>query len=241
VKLHSLLYSSRFFPNIWVCQNPLKVFEYRHLVALTRFSGSELVLDLGCGSGLQTCCLARMSRKVIGIDIADLSKAQDKARRVAGKLHVEFIQTRLQDAAFERGTFDRIFSFCVIEHIPEYRQVMELCASLLKPGGEFVISVDSLHGVSDELRATHALRHHVHHYFQAEELRSLLSECGFGDVQVHAILRSRLAARLFCRGIRGGFSYTLGETFWRWLCLCVAETLSPKDAPGVFLVARCRA
>ena len=50
----------------------------------------------------------------------------------------------LQDAPLEAGTFDRIFSISVLEHIPlsELPGIMRRAYDLLKPGGYFVITVD---------------------------------------------------------------------------------------------------
>lgn len=236
----SLLYSIRLWPNIYVCNNPFKIFEYRTLTRLTRFSGTELVLDLGCGSGLQTCCLASKVRKVVGIDICDLAKAEEKARRIRGKVAVEFLRTRVQDAAFPDGMFDKIFSFCVIEHIPEYWEILQKCSALLKHQGELIISVDSLETIPSEIKAVHAKEHAVSHYFQCEELRNLLQELLFRDVDVQPMFRSKLAARMFCRGIQTGFSYTARGAILRWLALRVSEYLSRKSMEGIFLVATCR-
>jgi 2-polyprenyl-3-methyl-5-hydroxy-6-metoxy-1,4-benzoquinol methylase len=223
-----------------VTLNPFKVTEFGRLVGLTSFLGDECVLDFGCGSGLQTLCLARRVARVVGIDIGDLTKAEERHRRMACSGEVQFIRARLQDARFHAGTFDKVFSFCVIEHIPEYRETMELCRALLKPGGEFIISVDSLHDVPGELKAEHSRRHHVQHYFEAAELRALLAECGFRDVHVEAMFRSRPARRLFCRGIERQFRYTLAETFWGWLVISIGDRLASSRADGVFLAARAR-
>jgi 2-polyprenyl-3-methyl-5-hydroxy-6-metoxy-1,4-benzoquinol methylase len=184
--------------------------------------------------------LAKHAKRVVGIDIADLSKAEAKARRLASKVDVEFLRSRLQDAPFSDESFDKVFSFCVIEHIPEYREIMQKCFDLLKPGGEFVISVDSLHGIDPELKALHAERHHVVHYFEAPELHAILSECGFGEVHIQGLYRSKYSEKLFSRGILDDFSHTLSATFRRWLTLRITESLSPKSEEGIFLVAKCR-
>ncbi len=109
-----IVYSSRLFPNIWAYSNPMKILEFQTMVGLAGFSGDDVVLDLGCGNGLQTCCLAKMAKRVVGVDIGDMSKAEDKARRVASKVNVQFLQSRLQDAPFSDEMFDKVFSFCVI-------------------------------------------------------------------------------------------------------------------------------
>src|SRR5439155_5831108 len=48
------------------------------------------------------------------------------------------------EAPVEWGKFDRVRSFCVIEHIPKDRQrlVVQRLASLLKPGGLFELTFD---------------------------------------------------------------------------------------------------
>ncbi len=236
----NFLYSARLFPNIYVSKSPFKIFEYRHLTGLTRFSGTELVLDLGCGSGLQTCCLARKARKVIGLDICDLAKAEEKGRRIRSRFEVEFIHSRLQDASFPNGTFDRIFSFCVIEHILEFREILQKCCDLLKSPGELILSVDSLAAIPSKLKKIHEKDHAVSHYFMSEELRSLLQELPFSEVDVHSLLRSGLAAKMFCRGIQSRFSYSISGAVLRWFALCVSESLCRRSGEGVFLAARCR-
>jgi ubiquinone/menaquinone biosynthesis C-methylase UbiE len=236
----SILYSARFFPNIYVSQNPFKILEYQHLMDLTEFSGAELVLDWGCGSGLQTLLLAEKARKVIGLDIRDLSKAEKKARRVEGRLNVKFLQGRMQDSPFPDGMFDKVFCICVLEHIPEYREVLQECFNLLKDDGELLLSVDSLAGLPPDLVDKHAKDHSVSHYFDAEELQELLSAVMFQEVKVHPIMRSKFAKWMFCNGIRGGFSYTVQGAMARWLALSVSEFFCPKREEGIFLLARGR-
>lgn len=240
MKLQKLLYRNRLFPNIFLRKDPFKILEYRHLIKGTRFTGTELVLDLGCGNGLQTCCLAKRVSKVIGLDICDLTKAEAKAQRLQGRCEVEFLQSRLQEAPFADGTFDKIFSFCVIEHIPEYKEILRMCCDFLKSQGELIITVDSLEGIPAELKAIHAKEHAVSHYFRSQELRNLLQELPLREVEVQPLLRSKLAAKMFCRGIQTGFSYTVGGALKRWIVLCVLESICRRSNEGIFLVARCR-
>jgi len=75
------------------------------------------VLDVGCGSGLQTVFLADHADEVVGIDIAEefLVVAQERCR---GKRNVTFKAADARTLPFESGSFDAIFSYGdVLSHI----------------------------------------------------------------------------------------------------------------------------
>jgi len=237
----SFLYSAKFWPNIFVSKMPFKIYEYQKMVGSSYILPTDCILDLGCGNGLQTCLLSKKARKVIGIDICNLKKAEEKKRRIEGKYDVEFLRTRLQDAPFQNGMFDKIFSFCVVEHIPEYVEILRLCYSYLKSGGELIISVDSLEGIPSYLKANHAKKHAVSHYFKKEELEKLLKDLVFREIHVQPVFCSNLAYRWYRKGIHNGFSYGIYEAMWKWLLLSVSEFFFlSRKSKGIFLIASCR-
>ncbi len=124
--------------------------------------------------------------------------------------------------------------------MPDHREVLRKCHELLKPGGELVLSTDCLAGIPPELKAKHQTEHGVHRYFSPQELRELLKDASFRDIDVHPLFISSIAGGLFRRGIRTGFSYTFGKTFWQYLLLQLGEALPQRKQAGIFLAARCR-
>lgn len=238
--MNSIWYSSKFYPNVWVLQHSLKVYEYKRLVSLTQFTGQELVLDLGCGKGHQTCCLAARSRKAVGIDICDLDAANRNAYRVGSKIDVEFIQGELQHLEANAGSFDKIFSFCVIEHLSDHEVVLRKCHELLRTGGELLISVDALTDIPDDLKSIHREKHHVFKYFERDELEALLMKCGFSEVHTEPLFRSAFAKREFCSMIAEKHRpLSPLRTLAGYLRLAVHERLTQNDT-GVFNMAWCR-
>ena len=84
-----------------------------------------------------------------------------------------------QPAPAEWGKFDRIISFCVIEHIPKplQRVVLARLADLLKPGGVFELTFD----YGDTAPVEGAIR-------SVAEVRELVAATGLtlcGDGQFH--------------------------------------------------------
>jgi SAM-dependent methyltransferase len=121
------------------------------LVGALVLSGSERVLDAGCGRGLALigCAKALTTGKAIGIDLwsRDLSGnrpegalANAAAEGVADRVEVETGDiTRLP---FDDGAFDAVISMTVIHNIhPQARrdQALSELMRVLKPGGRIAI------------------------------------------------------------------------------------------------------
>jgi 2-polyprenyl-3-methyl-5-hydroxy-6-metoxy-1,4-benzoquinol methylase len=227
------------FPSIWLYPHPFRIAEYHAVLKGVHLRKTDQVLDIGCGSGIQTYCIGMRAGKTIGIDLVDTQHANSEQHRIGEKAQVEFLNSRLQDCGFAPGSFDKIFSFCVIEHIPEYDEIFRLCHQLLKPGGALHFSVDALASITDEnLLAKHKADHQVVQYFTPEGIEASLRDAGFEKVQASYLFRSSMAKRLFEDGIRRKFSYRLLES-WRWaIGLWLADGFTPKDEPGMFVVVR---
>lgn len=90
-------------------------------------------LVVGCGSGKEAAVLARdLSSKVIGIDINE-NFDQEAARTV---------QLQRGDATaleFNDASFDIVFSYHALEHIPDYDKALAEMKRVLKPEGTYCI------------------------------------------------------------------------------------------------------
>lgn len=238
MKLPSFLYSQKCFPNIYLCGSPFKIYEWRHLMNLAKPSAQDLILDFGCGSGIKTCLLGEKAGRVVGVDICDLEKAKEKAARVDA--NIEFVQNRIQDAPLTNGAFDKIYCVCVLQHIPDYAEILRRCYTLLREGGELIVSVDCLETVPEELQVKHDEDHLISQRFEENSFRVLFEEIGFQAVDVHPILRGALSLRVYCDGIRRKFNYSFCGMIWRYLLLRFAEAVSFRKRTGLYLVAHCR-
>ena len=108
--------------------------------------GSGLVLDLGCGTGSLTECLARAGYDMIGVDSSEdmLEIAMDKRGRSG--LDILYLLQDMRE--FELyGTVRAVVSICdSMNYILDYAdlvQVFRLVSNYLDPGGIFIFDLNT--------------------------------------------------------------------------------------------------
>jgi SAM-dependent methyltransferase len=95
---------------------------------LSTFSG--LVLDAGCGIGRYTALAAQLGAEAVGIDVG--SSVTRAARLWPGPA---FVQADLAAPPFAPRTFDTVFCFGVLHHLPDPARGLEACFDLVRPNG----------------------------------------------------------------------------------------------------------
>jgi SAM-dependent methyltransferase len=135
-----------------------RIYEYPWAFFTAELKPGMRVLDVGGGiSGFQFV-LAKEGCAVTNVDPtarADYNSWSDPGfvnltaeqhavvNRVMGT-DVRLVAERIQDAALEPGSFDRVFCLSVLEHVEpdESREMLAFAADLLRPGGQALLTVD---------------------------------------------------------------------------------------------------
>jgi 2-polyprenyl-3-methyl-5-hydroxy-6-metoxy-1,4-benzoquinol methylase len=222
--------------------NPFKVYEFFEVTRASRLKSHHSILDLGCGKGYWTLLLASQCQNAVGIDpsAGEIEYAKKFLRHGRMAQRVQFMSTLLEEANLPPKSFDRIFSFCVLEHITNLETVLAEAHSLLKPDGEIRATVDSLGTITNpDLIAKHQREHFVHQYFTPSSLRKILETTGFEVVQLYPIMTSTFARQEFEKRILGNYKYGLLKQ------LLVYRRLQQEDrrtaaGSGVMLLVRAR-
>ena len=106
----------------------------------------QIVLDVGCGTGLGTCQMHRTENRTVAMDISSESLRYLKAKcETLGILSgMAFVQGGLPGIPFADKSFDHVICANALQHLPnaDTREatVREL-SRVLKPGGTAVVSV----------------------------------------------------------------------------------------------------
>lgn len=163
------------------CGNPLAIAGLRE---------GEVVVDLGCGGGLDVLLAARRvgsTGRVIGIDMtpAMIQRATANAQR-AGATNVAFHLAAIDRLPLADQSVDCILSNCVINLLPDKRAAFREMIRVLKPGGRLAASDIALKQplpveVRDDLQAYIGC---LAGAMLLREYAELLREAGFEEVVI---------------------------------------------------------
>lgn len=184
------------------CGNPLHS---------TELAGDEVVLDLGCGGGLDMILAARRlgpSGRVIGVDMTpEMIVLAKKNLAAAGITNAEVRQGTIESLPVAESSVDLVVSNCVLNLSPEKAIVAREIARVLRPGGRMVISDLFATEMPPDLRAhpevwSACLAGAV----PEETFLALLREAGLGEVTItsrHVLGDDELGAMLGTDGAGG--------------------------------------
>lgn len=233
----------RLYPHVFFRPDPFKQYEFKELLRGISFSRDEVILDLGCGIGLQTLLIGKRCKKVIGIDTSDefIRRAQYISQFTKGRINSQFWCIRIEDAQFENEYFDKIFCFSVFEHISNYLEVLTEAYRILKKDGHMIFSTDSLETIrNEEILEKHRREHFVKKYFGKEELKTILEGVGFKQIDIYPIFKSDFAKELFIKGINSQFIYGFLSSIFKYLFLKYKEYQCTNENKGIFLVVKAK-
>jgi arsenite methyltransferase len=159
-------------------------------VALAGIREGEVVVDLGCGGGMDVFLAARKvgsSGRVIGIDMT--AEMLDRARAGQQKLgltNVEFHQSTIDRLPLPDNSVDCVISNCVINLVPDKLVVFREILRVLKPGGRVALSDIALkQELPKEVKqSVEAYVGCISGAILIDGYRSLLEQAGFAAVVV---------------------------------------------------------
>lgn len=120
---------------------PVSLWGLKHL----DISPDEVILDVGCGGGMNINRMAQTAKKVYGVDYSiesvNLSREVNKDLIIQGR--VEVLEGNVQSLPFEDNTFDIVTAFETVYFWPYIEKSFGEVKRVLKPGGMFLIGCET--------------------------------------------------------------------------------------------------
>ena len=120
---------------------PVSLWGLKHL----DINSDDIVLDVGCGGGINIKRMAEKAGKVYGVDYSiesvKLSREVNRQEIFDGK--VEVLEGNVLSLPFEDDAFDIVTAFETVYFWPDIEKSFAEVKRVLKPGGTFLIGMES--------------------------------------------------------------------------------------------------
>ena len=152
--------------------------ELAEFASLVRNNGGNRVLDLGCGSGVQTKLLFKKGLDVVGLDLSPKMINEAKKRVPEAK----FVVGDMTKMEFTDEAFDGVYARASLLHIPKklIPKVLKSIHKILTSDGIFYLALKEGEGeeIVEEERYGKKVRRFFS-FFNTSEIKKLLSQSGF--------------------------------------------------------------
>ncbi len=120
---------------------PVALWGLKHL----NIKSDDIVLDIGCGGGININRMAKDAKKVYGVDysIESVKLSREVNQDYIDEGKVEVHEGNVKNLQFEDNTFDIVTAFETVYFWPEIEKSFGEVKRVLKPGGIFMISMES--------------------------------------------------------------------------------------------------
>jgi trans-aconitate methyltransferase len=168
----------------------------RELIAKLHLTGSERVLDLGCGDGKVTAELAALAASVLGVDNSPEMVALAEGTHQAANLR--FMQADARSLPFE-NEFDVVFSNATLHWVKDHAPVLAGIKRALVPGGRILLQMGGYGNAAQVVTAVDTVRSRPqwaaffdgfefpYGFYAPEEYRAWLIAAGLTPVRVELI------------------------------------------------------
>jgi len=168
-----------------IVNNPIRRFiqsqiEVKGFLGVKDYVKNGKVLEIGCGSGYGTKLISKyfQPKEIYGIDMDDKMIRLAKRNKIPNAIFDVGDVTNLK---FNNNSFDGIFIFLVLHHVPNWMRAVDEIYRVLKKGGQVFIEDASLETYSTPFgKVIKALTDHPYNsMYKFKELFDYFDKLGF--------------------------------------------------------------
>ena len=160
---------------------PVSLWGLKHL----DIKEDDIILDIGCGGGININRMSKHAKKVYGVDYSEesvnLSREVNDDEIKSGK--VEVFKANVKKLPFEDNTFDVVTAFETVYFWPNIEKSFGEVKRVLKPGGIFLIGMESNGSDNLPMKISEKLINMT--VYSDEELTLFLNNNGYSKITVY--------------------------------------------------------
>lgn len=160
---------------------PVSLWGLKHL----NIKSDDVILDIGCGGGININRMAEKAKKVYGVDysIESVKLSREVNEKLIREGKVEIHEGNVKNLPFENDTFDIVTAFETVYFWPDIEKCFGEVKRVLKPGGTFLIGMES--NGSDNL-IMKFWKHFIDmELYTDEEITSFLQNNNFSEITAY--------------------------------------------------------
>jgi len=166
----------------WVVNNPSRVFQQRIEINLLHRRASlrpgALVLEIGCGRGVGAALISEKFQPAtvhaMDLDIEMIRKAQQRLKN-NNRARTDFYVGDVLHLPYKDATFDAVFGFGVLHHVPDWKGGLAEIVRVLKKGGCYFFE-ELYPSLYQNFITRHILLHPAENRFKSEDWKDALQE-----------------------------------------------------------------
>lgn len=168
------------------------------------------ILVVGCGSGLEAGDIARaFGARTIGIDTCDQFSFNHSAASPAKLMVMDARELEFSDASF-----DLVYSFHALEHIPTPARALAEMARILRPGGTYLLGTPNKRRLVGYIGAPTSLKNKVR--WNLHDIRMRCAGKWSNEAGAHAGFSEAELLQL-CASAFGGTPRAVSDDYYRFL------------------------
>ncbi len=160
---------------------PVSLWGLKHL----DINPDDIILDVGCGGGININRMAKQAKMVYGVDysIESVKLSREVNRQEIHDGKVKVLEGNVANLPFEDNTFDIVTAFETVYFWPDIEKCFGEVKRVLKPGGIFLIGMES--NGSDNLIMKVSERLIDMTVYNDDEIKGFLKNNEFSDITIY--------------------------------------------------------
>ena len=166
----------------WVVNNPFRIFQQRIEInvfyRMMQLKARARVLEIGCGRGVGAALISEKFQPAImhamDLDFEMIKKAQKRFKN-HNLIRAGFYVGGVLQLPYKDATFDAVFGFGVLHHVPDWRGGLAEIARVLKKSGCYFFE-ELYPSLYQNFITRHILLHPAENRFESTHWKNALQE-----------------------------------------------------------------